>query len=163
MKPLGNFWEYVDKRNKDECWNWLAAKTTAGYGEYRVNGKVWYTHRYSWFLESGEIPDNLFVLHRCDNPSCVNPKHLFLGTHLDNLKDMRQKGRGSGPKGDKNASAKLCEADIVEIRKLFSQGNSRASIARQFKVAWHSINKVLNGKRWKWVKENHAPQTTASA
>ena len=91
---LHRFWSKVDKQGPihpvcGQCWIWIAGKYSTGYGQhgnYRA-------HRYSWNLYYGEIPVGVFVLHRCDNPACVNPKHLFLGTHQDNMDDMNAKGR----------------------------------------------------------------------
>jgi hypothetical protein len=85
------FWNKVNKTKK--CWEWLATKNNKGYGRIQVNGKSRLAHRISYGLKNGEIPRGLEVLHKCDNPLCVNPKHLFLGTHKDNLQDMAKKGR----------------------------------------------------------------------
>ena len=86
------FWEKVDKSG--DCWKWIA-HLLKGYGRFRLNNKTWSAHRVSWTLHYGEIPEGMCVLHRCDNPGCVNPEHLFLGTRTDNMKDRDQKGRGS--------------------------------------------------------------------
>lgn len=77
----------------DKCWLWTGATNEHGYGKLSANGSWRLAHRVSWNLSNGEIPDNLQVLHRCDTPACVNPAHLFLGTHADNMRDMKQKGR----------------------------------------------------------------------
>jgi HNH endonuclease len=88
------FWEKVNKT--EGCWVWTAFTTASGYGQIHRPGKTSgaeFSHRYSWIIHFGPIPDNLHVLHRCDNPPCVNPHHLFLGTQEDNMKDMGAKGR----------------------------------------------------------------------
>ena len=148
---MKDFWSRVDKSDPSGCWVWLAGKNSDGYGEFWEDGEIWYAHRYSWVIHNGAIPDKMWVLHHCDNPSCVNPKHLFLGTQLDNLADMHRKGRGRGPRGNKNPSSKLRPEDIPEIRKMFDHGVSRAEIARKYGVAWHSINRILSGKRWTYL------------
>ncbi len=92
------FWPKVDRRGPDECWEWKAARQAEGYGKMFTTNRCRpeRAHRVSWVLHHGPIPDGMFVLHRCDNPPCVNPAHLFLGTNLDNIEDMGRKGRHRG-------------------------------------------------------------------
>jgi hypothetical protein len=88
------FWSYVDKRNNiEECWNWLKCKTSNGYGQIWINGKMENSHRIAWILTFGEIPKGLFICHHCDNKLCCNPNHLFLGTPKDNTQDYIKKGK----------------------------------------------------------------------
>lgn len=90
--PVDRFWAHVAKG--PECWLWSGAPTSTGYGKLAFPGGGWQSaHRFSWELHNGPVPDGLQVLHHCDVPLCVNPSHLFLGTHLDNMADMRAKGR----------------------------------------------------------------------
>ena len=92
------FWPKVKKGLGKDCWIWLAGKSSAGYGSFRTDAwKHVYAHRLSWELMRGPIPDGLLVLHHCDNPSCVNPDHLFLGTNRDNVLDALKKGRLAVP------------------------------------------------------------------
>ncbi len=96
-KNKNNFWKKVkisksNFYNKVPCWEWTGG-LTEGYGMIRFNYENFYAHRISWIIENGEIPDNLLILHKCDNRLCVNPKHLFLGTIADNMKDKVKKGR----------------------------------------------------------------------
>jgi hypothetical protein len=90
---MKRFWAKVDVKDEDECWLWLGGVTYRGYGHSRLNGRQMGAHRAAWILTFGPIPDGLLVLHKCDVPKCCNPKHLFLGTHRDNLVDAQQKGR----------------------------------------------------------------------
>ena len=88
---MERFWAKVDKSG--DCWLWTASKTKEGYGYFRFDGAMRKAHRMSWLLTNGEIPEGMLVCHTCDNPSCVNPKHLWLGTNRDNMDDMNAKGR----------------------------------------------------------------------
>lgn len=94
--PEMRFWVKVERGGEDACWQWLARKHEGGYGDFRLGGGHVRAHRFSYELAHGAIPKGMFVLHRCDNPGCVNPSHLFLGTFEDNSSDMVSKGRGRG-------------------------------------------------------------------
>src|SRR5690349_2601294 len=91
------FWSKVDKRGKEECWVWIKYRDRYGYGQFTINGKDYKAHRVSYELTYGVLPNGLFVCHTCDNPPCVNPHHLFLGTNTDNRRDAARKGRGYVP------------------------------------------------------------------
>jgi len=103
-------------------------------------------------IHFGEIPKGMFVLHRCDNPSCVNPKHLFLGTQADNVQDRDVKGHQKGPFGESHHSAKLTEKDVREIRRLYSQGLPVIGISRRLGHPYDCVWGVTSGKTWKHVK-----------
>lgn len=107
------FFSKVDRSGA--CWLWTGARTTAGYGSFRTAGKAWLAHRLAWFLLHGENPGKLFVCHRCDNPPCINPLHLFLGTAKDNAADMSTKQRAA-----RRCREKLSDQDVIEILELHS-------------------------------------------
>ena len=102
------FWRQVARGEPGDCWRWLGG-TRKGYGRFKLKGRMVTAHRHAYELEVGPIPDGLFVLHECDNPSCVNPRHLFLGTQLDNIRDRDKKGRHVACHGERHGEAKLTE------------------------------------------------------
>lgn len=134
------FWAGVDKRGENECWPWLKAKVTDGYGTICYEGKIIYaTHRLAYNIAHGPIPDGIQILHTCDNPPCCNEKHLILGTNLDNVQDMINKRRGT---------LKLTEHQIELIR-----GDLRKQrlIAADFGVDQSLISLIKSGKRWSFM------------
>ena len=124
------------------CWLW-ELKLRNGYGVFMMawrDGKSIGAHRASWMLHKGPIPDDLFVCHKCDVPSCVNPNHLFLGTHKENIQDASRKGRMKGWK------ARLTEVDVAAIR---ASTERRAVLAERYKVSPHTIKDVRMGRSWR--------------
>jgi hypothetical protein len=125
------------------CHEWTASVDTAGYGQIR-NGKLALTHRLVWEMSCGPIPDGMQVLHRCDNRRCVNPGHLFLGSHDDNMADKVAKGRQSSLRGSRNGNSKLTDTQVLEIRAAI--GPQRA-IAKQYgvnqRLVWAIKHKVM--------------------
>jgi hypothetical protein len=160
MKEDTLLWRFEEKYEIDTvsgCWNWTAAHYPRGYGMIQVkrNGKWSYrmSHRVSWELFNGEIPNETCVCHKCDNPKCVNPAHLFLGTQLDNLRDMKSKGRegwsasiGKGVQGSKHYRTRFSDQDVLNIR---SSDKSGVELAKEFGVSRSLISNIRNNKRWK--------------
>src|ERR1044072_2511696 len=146
--PIYRFWSKVDKDGPihpslGQCWIWSGLVTPLGYGHFRVDGRRTYTHRFSFELNIGPIPKGLCVLHSCDNPNCCNPKHLFLGTRLDNNKDRTSKGRDGGHKGTKNGKAKLTEKEARAFRTRYQSnlpGDSLKSIGRDFGLCKSAVS-----------------------
>lgn len=153
------------------CWNWPASRTAAGYGQltYRRDGKTLlaYAHRVAFFIATGNEASALEVCHRCDNPACFNPSHLFMGTHSENSADMAAKGRGNVgkrfPLGDRHwtrkravdvirgsahASSKVTEAEVLHI---LSSADSGASLARKFGITESAISAIRKRKVWRHV------------
>jgi hypothetical protein len=127
----------------DDCWEWLRAKRK-GYGAVYVSGKICDAHRLAWTLTNGPIPDGGHVLHTCDNPGCVRPGHLFLGTHADNMGDMGEKGRNGGPR-------KLTVEQVIEIRRRHKNGASRKELAADYNVGASNLWCVVTNKTWRKV------------
>ena len=148
------FWEKVEKTKT--CWFWNAYKNEHGYGHFSIGKKKFKAPRMAWELTSGKIPHGLWVLHHCDNPPCVNPTHLFLGTRKDNNSDMKQKGRQA--RGERNGSAKLNERTVREMRRVYAEGNiSLKKLATQFGVTFHPAQRIISGNGWKHVPESKDP------
>jgi len=131
----------------ESCWLWSGAKNKLGYGSFSLHGKHFFAHRYSFFSANPDADQSFLVCHRCDNPSCVRPDHLFLGTDADNMKDMVLKGRWKNKVslGSLNGAAKLSESQVLEIRKLKAQGLTYSKLAEMFSIchasAWNVVNK----------------------
>lgn len=159
MKTLAQrFWPKVDVRGPLECWPWIAAKDHHGYGRVHFGRRNQYikAHRASWLIANGALPPKGFgVLHRCDNPGCVNPAHLFLGTHADNMHDMFAKGRRTaktGTVGEKNFSAKITEKDVLEIRALYAKGGiTQEALGKKFGLSQYPISRIVRRVGWKHV------------
>ena len=151
-----NFISNVLVGSVNECWEWLGAITTKGYGCYTFEGKTQLAHRISYFLHMKERPNDKVVMHTCDNPKCVNPVHLILGTQADNVADMINKGRASfgdaHPQlGSKNGMARLNEDQVREIKKLLNEGYYHKDIADWFNVARQTITNIATGRRWSHI------------
>jgi hypothetical protein len=148
-----SFWAKVIKAGPDDCWGWAAGRDDDGYGQFRVTGRrrCMGSHRFSWELHFGAIPEDLQVLHRCDNPPCVNPAHLFLGTNQDNHNDKMAKGRQA--KGERNPGAKLTETQVIEIREVI-QDDGLAALARKYGVSKTQIRRIASGISWPHVSSS---------
>uniref|UniRef100_A0A6M3JU08 Putative homing endonuclease n=1 Tax=viral metagenome TaxID=1070528 RepID=A0A6M3JU08_9ZZZZ len=149
--PDVHFWPKVKKTAQAGCWEWQGARSSDGYGVCGVY-KSYRTHRMAWEIYFGPIPRDMLVLHHCDNPSCVNPSHLFLGSQADNMHDMFNKGRENIVYGESNGHAKLTESDIMDIRKKANTGDSNKILASFYGVCRQHIAKIIARKRWKHIK-----------
>lgn len=147
------FWRWVKKT--DSCWLWTGATTNCGYGVINDGTrKLVRTSRLSYSLANGPIPDGKLVLHRCDTPACVNPAHLFIGTHADNTRDMYSKGRGVPPPlhcGVNQHLAKLTANKVRQIREMKLAGHTGVKLARQFGVSTTVISLVSRRQSWAHV------------
>lgn len=156
------FWPKVEK--SDECWNWIGALNRNGYGLFSVNRRSRLAHRVAWEIANGAAPGKLHVCHHCDNPKCVNPSHLFLGTAADNAHDRDKKGRvAAGDRhysrrfpgiraGDRCPVAKLSSDDVRSIRRRVTNGEKQATIAREFGVSQSAISNIVRRRDWKTVQ-----------
>jgi len=145
------FWAMVAVSSSDACWVWVGRRDKYGYGVFSVNGKQVGAHRVSWSLANGEIQDGMHILHRCNNPSCVNPSHLYAGTHRQNMDDMIAAG---SKKGVKNGQAKLTDKDVVAIRKKCAAGSTMAEMSREYGMSFMAISNLVHMRSWKHVGED---------
>ena len=153
-KLIERFFSKIDIPDDPQaCWIWTGKRHRRGYGIGGGDAFGGRAHRFSYALFSGEGPGDLFVCHSCDNPPCVNPEHLFLGTVADNSADMARKGRAASSDriGELNWQAKVTEADVVAMRALRLQGRSYQAIADQYGVALMAAWKIVTGQTWKHV------------
>ena len=148
------FFSKVDKTSSPNgCWIWTAGTNNKGYGKFKYSG-VWYlTHRISWEIHKGPIPDDLLVLHKCHNRKCVNPNHLKLGTYQDNSDDMVLADRQA--KGEDNGRAKLTQEDVEIIRHLYDNNDrfqmSQHDIARSFEICQNQVFLIIRRKNWSHI------------
>lgn len=153
---IKRFWSNVDVGKKDDCWEWTGSLDAYGYGQIsegnKTNKKNYKAHRLSWMIRFGEIPENMNICHKCDNPSCMNPNHLFVGTQEDNLRDCREKGRARGGSmpGEKNPNSKLTERQVKDIRNRYKQGGIyQRQLGAEFGVSQAQIGLIVNRKSWR--------------
>lgn len=145
------FWTYVDKSS--ECWNWTGGTFGGRYGQFRVGARKVKAHRFAWVIAGNDIPLGMILCHRCDNPRCVRPDHLFLGTHADNAQDRDTKGRNArnnAPRlpGELNPAARLSRMQALTIRSRVSQGERRKVLASEFGVSVSTVNAIAQGRIW---------------
>lgn len=146
------FWPKVE-RSDDGCWRWIGATDAYGYGYIQSKrvGQVprvknWKAHRVSWEIAHERlVPVGMFVLHHCDNPPCVNPAHLYVGTKRDNARDRARRGRGRESRqfGEANPKAKLTDADVLAIRSAYDDGATQDALAAQYGVAQPHISRIV--------------------
>ena len=147
---MERFWEKVDIRGVDDCWEWQGAKTQDGYGI--MGGNNWSSvgaHRISYMIHHGEPPIRSHILHSCHTRSCVNPAHLRPGSPAENMADKVALGRVTA--GEMNHHAKLTEDDVREIRRRAAEGEARGEIAADYGLHRASVNQIVRRSRWKHV------------
>lgn len=148
------FWEKVAKAGEDECWPWQACiNPKTGYGGFGWGYRMLQAHQASYILAHGSIPDDLCVLHTCDNRACVNPAHLYAGTHADNTEDKMRRGRHrfGSVLGSASPNAKIAEEDVRAIRALSTQGVSYGQLSRRFGIGKSQVFRIVKRKTWAHV------------
>jgi hypothetical protein len=169
-KIVNNFWDHTRVSTPDKCWEWLGSKTTGGYGEIRIGRIIIYAHRIAYVIKNGSIPEGLCICHKCDNPSCVNPDHLFAGTHKDNIQDMLMKGRRKGrgkskrpavkvaktrrprpPRRPDSHAKKLTISSVLEIRASYIPRKNSKELADKYGISVVAVRDAAKGRSWKGV------------
>lgn len=162
VDPIARFWDRVGKT--DGCWTWSGQIDPDGYGVLPVRTRPVRAHRFSWTLHYGPIPPGMAVLHRCDNPPCVRPDHLWLGTLGDNNRDRSRKGRSATglqagphlhpetrPRGERVYGAELTESAVREIRERFRAGETCAAMAAAYGVSPSTLENIVRRRTWRHV------------
>ena len=142
--PVENrFWSKVDKSG--DCWLWTGYRMSDGYGTIDIDNRMVLTHRYSYELHNGSIPNGMCVCHTCDNPACVNPAHLWLGTHTDNMRDMVRKGRRNMVRG----RAKLTESQVTEMRRKHARGGiTYVTLSVEYGIDRTTVGNLIRRETW---------------
>lgn len=148
--PEDMFWFHCPRGDDDACWVWKGPLNHDGYGRLNFKRKSRFAHRFSYEIHCGSIPRGMQVLHHCDNPPCVNPKHLFLGNPAINALDKVLKGRH--PSGEQCVQAKLTEGDVKEILRLHQSGMRQKEISIRFNIPQGSLYVIVRRINWRHVK-----------
>lgn len=156
-KTIERFWSKVDKRGPDDCWPWKGATGQSGYGQLRRTSsrKLVCTHRMAIEIATDTNLDSLWALHKCDNPPCCNPKHLYAGTRSDNMRDVveRHRIKPRDQRGEKGGRAKITNDDVRLIVKMIRDGLNNKEIAKVFGLTHSMISAIRLKKAWSHIPE----------
>lgn len=163
-KDIERFYSKFTPGGVDECWEWEGRIQHSGHGVLSFNKSSLKAHRIAYFLANGPIPEGLSVCHSCDNPACVNPGHLWLGTQADNNADRDRKGRAKTAKGAKRPNAILTEDDVRKIIARYAEGGvTHKQLATEYGVAKTTITRIMMGLNWKHIQTDVPREKIASA
>jgi len=142
------FWNNVDKKENNECWEWKLSCRADGYGQVNIKGKKYRAHRLAFELfHKRPITEGMIILHSCDTPKCCNPIHLSEGTHQENMDDMNLKNRRA--RGENHGHSKITEAQVLEIRDKYSKGtHTQEELATEYNISHSTISLIINRKTW---------------
>jgi hypothetical protein len=142
------FWSKIDKKGKNECWNWIASTSTPGYGQFYSNGKMVGAHAFAYGRVKGKVPIGLEIRHSCDNRRCCNPAHMKVGTRKENASDREERNRGNHFSGEAHGRSKITSKEVLEIR---SSSESSAQIAARYGISRSNVNVIRARKSWKFI------------
>ena len=150
------FWSKVNRGDSDACWPFTGARyppPLLPYGQFSIRGRQQRAHRVAWRLTRGAISAGMQVLHRCDNPPCCNPVHLYLGTHADNMRDRNERERTHKHPGELSAMSKLRDAQVREIRAVYRRGGIKQSdLGARYGIDQSTVSNIITGKRWSHIQ-----------
>jgi hypothetical protein len=139
QSTIERFWSKVDVKGENDCWEWKACRDGCGYGKLGNDR----SHRVAFQLTHGSIAPGKKICHSCDNPGCCNPKHLWEGTHKENMADMAKKRRSWG--------TRLQDAEVLQIRKSYTEGSTLTELAQEYGVGFQHISRIVNRVCWKHI------------
>ena len=148
------FWAKVKTGTAFDCWPWTGALNTWGYGDVLYKGRRSNASRVAYLLSGGKVPKGLVVCHRCDNPACCNPKHLWVGTQAENLKDCRDKGRARVLSGEEHPrpTAKLTPKQVMDAKRAYANGTTQTALGLKYGVHSSTISRAVRGEKWAHLK-----------
>lgn len=133
---------------RGECWAWSGNRPDGRYGHFSINGAIVKAHRWMYQFLNGPIPEGLVVRHRCDNPACVNPQHLDIGTPAQNAADMVERGRNDNRKGERHPLAQVSASAVLMIRREAANGRTQSAIAKEFGISRQQVGKIIRRDNW---------------
>jgi len=147
----GQFWMRAQKtEDANECWIWCSTKDRNGYGIFSFGGEVYRAHRIAYELSNGAFPARMLVCHYCDNPACVNPNHLFIGTQKENMSDCASKGRKPSFCGEKNSRHKVTALQVEQIRREYSRGGvTQKELGCKYGISRGGLARIIRGATWR--------------
>lgn len=151
-----SFWSKVQINPGNSCWEWTGCLNSKGYGCIGLNGKVRLAHRAMLEYLHGEIPPKMVGMHACDNPKCVRPSHLSIGTHQQNMADMRAKGRGKSVVGEQHHNQRVAPSDVIKARQMHAAGIKESEIAKQLGMTAENVWQIVHRRTWSHLPEEAA-------